>query len=294
MQNFHKYLPTGETEEAWGFYVTTVGFSKTAPHHAYPRAAEHPKDHSLSWNKGRILNGYYLVFISKGKGVLQTARTSPETLQEGSCFFLFPGVWHRYKPEAKTGWEEYWIGFKGNYPERLLKQSFFRREQPTILLTTPLSLLKLFQQVIDIVRKAEEGYNQVLSGLVLQMLGILRSNQLVGSSPDSVDRIVSRAKFLLQEAIDQPVKMESLVQELSVSYSTFRKRFKEQTGVSPNQYLLNLRLNKAKELLLSTHLSVYEIAGQTGFDSIHYFSKHFKQKHKLSPVAYRKRQRPAL
>ena len=81
--------------------------------------------------------------------------------------------------------------------------------------------------------------------------------------------------------------MEKLAKELPMGYSLFRKEFKRITGKSPNQYLLDLRLEKAKYLLVMTTLNISEIGYQTGFDSIFYFSKLFKKKYSCSPKKYR-------
>ena len=72
-----------------------------------------------------------------------------------------------------------------------------------------------------------------------------------------------------------------------MSYSKFRKAFKHSTKKSPNQYLLDLRLDKAKELLQFTTLTVDEISYKTGFNSIAYFSNYFKKRNGISPRAYR-------
>ncbi|MEO5892539.1 MAG: AraC family transcriptional regulator, partial [Ferruginibacter sp.] len=92
--SFFKYLNIGQVEERWGIYVTTVGYSKIEPNENYPKQ-EHPQSHQLTWNRGRILNDYYMVFISKGKGIFGSASTPPTGIDAGTCFFLFPGVWHR-------------------------------------------------------------------------------------------------------------------------------------------------------------------------------------------------------
>lgn len=290
MRNYHKYLSVTGVEEKWGFYVTTAGYSKINVNQSYPPNKEHPITHSFTWNKGRILNGYYLVFISRGQGIFESAQTSPVVVKEGTCFLLFPGTWHRYKPDAKCGWEEYWVGFNGYYPDTLMKTGIFNPRSPFIDIGLNESLLVLFQKLIETIQKAVAGYHQVIAGITLQMLGLIHTaliykeqNQYPG------DHIISKAKFVLQESLEAPLNLPKLARSLAVGYSKFRKDFKKATGLSPHQYHLNLRLNKAKELLDSTALSINEIAYQTGFDSAFYFSRFFKKKNGLSPTHYRAR-----
>ena len=78
-----------------------------------------------------------------------------------------------------------------------------------------------------------------------------------------------------------------LASALGIGYSTFRHRFKQQTGISPAQFQNSIRINRAQDLLSSTDLSVSEIAAQTGFDTVYYFSRHFKKSTGLTPKAYR-------
>lgn len=117
INNYFKHLNITELEEKWGLYVTTIGFSKIDPNQNYPNSEEHPQSHILTWNRGRILHDYYMIFISKGEGIFESASTPPSTVTAGTCFFLFPEIWHRYKPNLKSGWEEFWVGFNGFYPD---------------------------------------------------------------------------------------------------------------------------------------------------------------------------------
>lgn len=288
MNSYFKYLNTSTTEEKWGLYVTTVGYSKIEPNQKYPNSKEHPKSHSFDWNNGRILNGYYLVFISRGQGTFESAFTKSATITEGTCFFLYPGVWHRYKPDPKSGWEEYWVGFKGYYPDKLMNADFFKSSTPFIHVGLNRELLYLLQKILETVRTSSAGYHQVIAGITLQILGLLNAASIQDEyGNDPIGKLISKATFILQETFDTPVNIEELAKKLSMSYSTFRKAFKKNIGISPNQYLLDLRLKKAKDLLTATTLSIKEIADQTGFDSIYYFSKHFKKKNGISPKLFR-------
>jgi AraC-like DNA-binding protein len=287
MNAYFKYLNICSIEERWGLYVTTVGYSKIDPNKIYP-TEEHPQNHTLTWNKGRILNAYYMIFISKGEGIFESALTSPSTIKAGTCFFLYPGVWHRYKPNLKSGWEEYWIGFNGFYANQLMNEGFFNREDPCIEVGLNNDLLFLFMKLIEAARTAFTGYPQFIAGTTLQILGLVNAISLHQEyDNDPIGKLISKAKFLLTESLEKPVDMEKLAREIPMGYSSFRKAFKKITGESPNQYHLNLRLNRAKDLLATTALNINEIADQTGFDSIFYFSKLFKKKNGVSPKFYR-------
>jgi AraC-like DNA-binding protein len=288
MTKFFKYLNIGELEEKWGLYVTTVGCSLINPRQAYPNNAEHPQDHSFSWNKGRILDAYYLIFISKGNGIFESAKTEQKMITAGTCFFLYPGIWHRYKPNPNSGWEEYWIGFKGSYADELMSKGFFDPANPFINVGFHAGLLTLLQRLLETVNASSAGYHQMMAGITLQILGLV--NAVSKEQEDDLNptaKLISKAKYLMQESLEKPVEMDKLVRELPMGYSKFRKAFKQSTGESPNQYHLNLRLNRAKDLLTSTALNINEVAYQTGFDSVFYFSKLFKKKNGICPKHYR-------
>lgn len=288
MLNYRKYLNNNDFDRKWDFYINTVGSASVRANKDYPNNRAHPADHTLTWDKGRVLNGFYIVFVSRGEGLLETARTRAFHIKAGTCFFLFPRIWHRYKPDAQRGWEEYWVGFNGSYPASLVKNGIFCPENPVVEVGLNEELLALFHHLIRVVSSAEPGYQQMASGITLQMLGLI--NAAAKYRPAGVDnesRLISKAKFILQESIDNPVKLEEMVKELPMGYSKFRKLFKKVCGLSPNQYHLNLRLDKAKDLLTTTNLTVNEIADQTGFDSIFYFSRLFKKKNGLAPKLFR-------
>jgi AraC-like DNA-binding protein len=215
----------------------------------------------------------------------------PESeVEEGTCFFLFPQVWHRYKPDIKQGWEEYWVGFNGYYAQQLMAKGFFNTSTPFINIRLNKDILILFRRLIDTVRESLTGYPQQLAGITLQLLGLIHTVAVHKAfDNDPVGRLISKAQFLLHESLENHVDMEELARQLPMGYSSFRKAFRKITGESPNQYHINIRLNRAKDLLASTALNINEVAEQTGFDSVFYFSKLFKIKNGLSPNAFRKR-----
>jgi transcriptional regulator GlxA family with amidase domain len=93
----------------------------------------------------------------------------------------------------------------------------------------------------------------------------------------------------MQAEIEGSLNMQALARELNVSYSSFRHTFQQHTGSSPHQYLLELRLVRARNLLAQTGLSVKEVAKQAGFDDEHYFCRFFKMKTGSTPGQWRSR-----
>lgn len=288
MNNYSKYLPFGPLEINWGIYVTTAGYTKIDIHQPYPVNTLHPDSHKFNWDSGRILEGYYLVFIPKGQGVFESAQTTSCTIQEGTCFLLFPGVWHRYRPDIESGWEEYWVGFKGAYPNQLMKN--FDARSPFIQTGHNHHLLRLFQLLLEQVQQAAPGYHQIITGITLQILGLAKAASLYQNlNADHTHQLVEETRFLLREAIQNPDNIENILKRLPAGYSKIRRDFKRITGQSPKQYLLNLKLDKAKELLTDTNLTISEVSYQVGFGSLFYFSKAFKTKNGVSPRFYREK-----
>ena len=88
----------------------------------------------------------------------------------------------------------------------------------------------------------------------------------------------------------EKISLDTLSEKFFVSKTTIIYNFKKYVNASPIDFLVNLRITKAKEKLLSTNLSIKEISEACGFSSPNYFGLIFKQKEGLSPAFYRKHQ----
>ena len=100
---------------------------------------------------------------------------------------------------------------------------------------------------------------------------------------------ISKAKVFIRENLLKGIGPEEVADSLHMSYSWFRKLFKEYTGLSPAHYIQELKIQQAKDLLATTQRSTKEIAYYLTFDDIPYFTKVFKKYTGYTPQSYRKK-----
>ena len=99
--------------------------------------------------------------------------------------------------------------------------------------------------------------------------------------------IIEMAKCYLHDHWNKEVDMRELAESLNISYRHFRRLFKSSTGVPPQQYILNLKINQAKKLLEGP-FTIKNIAYKVGFSDPYHFSHLFKQKTGMAPSKWRK------
>jgi AraC-like DNA-binding protein len=285
---FYRYFPKSPRDRKWGLYVTTAGETRIGPNEERYPPLGHPRGYDFNWRHGRVLREYTLVCISRGRGWFETRRQPRRGIEAGTVLLLFPGVWHRYRPDRKTGWDEHWVGFDGDIPRRWMKHGFFSPGNPILKPGHEELLLTLFTRIVGAIKTNQPALQQVMAGTVCEMMGLLYSAQQGGltrqqESMDAVQHTIER----MQTDLAVPVDLPQVAQDLGVSYSWLRRTFAEHTGLAPHQYWLELRLVRARNLLSQTLLTVKEAARQVGFEDEHYFCRLFRKKTGFTPGQWR-------
>lgn len=283
------YLRINPNDEDWGIVVTTVGYQFISPKSQYP-LSKHPDQYNFKPQHGRTLNEYQLVYITKGSGYFSSQSCEKEHIHAGTMILLFPGEWHSYYPDPETGWDEYWIGFKGLHIDRRVEKQFFTKTNPLYKIGISATIINLYEDVLRLAANEKTGHQQMASSILLHILGSVyyKDKNNAFSDPYIVGKI-NEAQILMKEQTDNPIVPEEIAARLGLGYSWFRRMFKEYTGVSPNQYLLQQKLLRAKELLTTTQLNVSEIAYQLKFDNTGQFSTFFKKREGVTPSEFRER-----
>ncbi|MDE6794405.1 MAG: AraC family transcriptional regulator [Muribaculaceae bacterium] len=283
-----RYIFSNERDEQWGLTVTTVGFEKIEPGEPYP-SNRHLEHYLFSPEEGRVLQEYQLVYVSKGTGTFKSATLETVKLSAGSLFILFPGEWHTYTPDPDTGWDHYWIGFKGTDIDTKVARGFFTKDNPVINIGYNAELIDLFNRALDVADKKNLQFQQVLAGLVNHMLSLFyaKSHEKETKQPNKVEDSINLACRLMHEGIESTLSVIEVANRVGLGYSTFRKQFKNQIGVSPFSYFQDLKIERAKHLLSQTPMSIKEIAYKLNFKSADYFSAQFKKITGYKPSNFR-------
>jgi len=279
------YLPVTAQDHAWGIRVRSVGVSHIAAGQPYP-PVHHPGAYRLDWTQGRTLEEFQLIYISEGEGLLETKFTT-EKVVAGELFLLRPHVWHRYRPAQSVGWTEHWVGFDGPWAKRTVLTAFAKHSTPKFRVPDERALAASFHALQSNTDSGLPGLQPVLAGHTLAILGwLFAANQPAKRGGESLKDLQVAMEALTGANADR-IHLPALAKSLNMSYSRFRRDFRQRFGVSPHQFRLHCKLTEARHLLRSTYLSVKEIGVRAGFASEQYFCRIFKEHVGCAPGAFR-------
>ncbi|MBO7359642.1 MAG: helix-turn-helix transcriptional regulator [Clostridia bacterium] len=187
---------------------------------------------------------------------------------------------HTYYTE--TAAETVWMHFDGGESRKWFEEITNAKGQ-----SFPLgeAAVRTMRQAVDYVRGDRDEYE--FSSLIYAFLcRTAVQNSSVGSHEKQ--EAVRKAEEYIRANFDQPLTVEDIASQTHFSAPYFNKLFHSVNGSSPYDYLLKIRLEKAKELLLQTELPVHEVAEQTGFNSTSNFLCFFKKHIGFSALKFRK------
>ncbi|HTV41029.1 MAG TPA: AraC family transcriptional regulator [Candidatus Sulfotelmatobacter sp.] len=288
-KTWFRYMPISLGVKSSGAYVKNVGFAVIPPNIAYsPYNDVHPPGYRDPWTPGRVFPSYAFVYITRGAGEFDSKPSGTLPIRAGDLFVLFPHILNRYRPLREVGWDEYWLEFDGDHIRHLMLRGEFSPERPVHHIGLHDDILDLFLKSIEVLRNEPPEYELILGTFATQaiarLLSVLKQKNQEGRA---IPEIIREAKRWL---ICEPARenLDHLALRLNMSYMSFRRLFKAETGFSPRQFALEARLRKAADLLDRTDMPVHQIAEQCGMESVYYFSRLFKKKTGLTPSAYRR------
>jgi len=263
------YPPIRERDVRDGCYLTSMGHSVHPAGVPYPLPG-HPAQYDFDARRGRILPDFALVLISRGEGIFENEREPEQAVQPGDFFCLTPGQWHRYEPDRKTGWEEYWVCFNGDYPHRLQNN----RELPSFPRLIRLRKSELLQRRLkQILEVLDSSSMSTTLGMGLRSLALFTEIGSLAGPPKRASEtadtpsLCQEAMARIGENLHRSVDLDAIAAQLGVTRRTLERHFRREAGISPGDYIIRSRVERARGLIESTDMPIKSITYACGFRS---------------------------
>lgn len=229
--------------------------------------------------------GYYtLQFMSAGEVDLQVGPR--HYALSGRWFWsAYPGPRISFHASGSSRtWRHRYVAFRGQRVQRWIDAGLFPiwPQQPLGIAEPGARFDRLLASFAGNDRLAAARGAHILEGLLLD-LAEARSHE--NARPDWLDAAISRLEDATESGTPDYAR---LCQDLGLSESTLRRQFRQAMGLSPHEYLIQVRVARAKELLAGTGLPLKAIARRLGYSDVYYFSRQFRQLTGLPPAGYQR------
>jgi AraC-like DNA-binding protein len=285
-KTFLHYLPYSEEDERFGMVCTTAGKYEIPPYTAYPpRKNEHPAVFRTV-AEGRVLQEFQIVYITKGKGIFQLEEKT-SIVQSGDLLLILPGIKHAYKPDYETGWHEHWVGFNGDHFRQLMEKGILSKERAFFHPGLSDTLIPTFNNIIEEISAQKPLFQLKACAGIFSILAEVLSFERRKEQPNYYQKLTDWTKSLMEKNVLGTIDVPSIAGQIGISTSRLNDVFKKYTGMTPYQYFIQIKINKAESLLEDEDVSVQYAAAKLGFDDPYYFSRLFKNKTGVSPSKWR-------
>lgn len=247
------------------------------------------EDCEPGWTFGPYVRENYVIHVvTGGRGRYKTANGEYE-LSGGSMFVIYPGEETVYSADDADPWSYMWIGFNGREAENVIREIGFLRESPVILINETEGIKAALERILE-ARQFTLAAAMKRSAAFYDILALMMEQ----SSNDSIfrddpeDRYVSRAVEIISVSYAERVRIAEVADKLGINRSYLSSIFKRKMRMSPQEFLINLRLEKAAQMLRETKEPIGAIAAAVGYTDALAFSKAFKQKYDETPSDFRR------
>ncbi len=224
----------------------------------------------------RIIDHILIILVNDGNAYLHSKNTP---LKKHDLFVMFPNERVHYKSNGL--WSIQCVGVYGKSVMELLEKIGITPENPVthVYLYRELeAILKIMYETAD--ETSLPGKLNSMS-LLYEFFSVLLKNANYSPKPDIVESAIRIMKY----NYNQNISVATVADSLHLNTAYFSRVFSEKTGISPKQYILNLKIQRAKELLIAD-VPISEVAESIGFSDPCYFSRIFHQKTGLTPSQF--------
>lgn len=242
-----------------------------------------------SYSFGPETRDHFIIhYILDGKGEF-TVNNNTYKLGKKDGFLIRPGEETYYKADDKDPWIYMWIGFNGIKAETYLKYANLDENNHIFKYEKDSSLKKCILEILSL--NIMNNSNRLkIDGLLYLFIGNLIENNKYMDKENSntqVDEYINISIDFINNNYSNNIKVTDIANYVGLNRSYFSNLFTKKIGISPQEYLLSLKMEKACNLLTNLQLSIGDVARQVGYEDQLTFSKIFKKSKGVSPKLYR-------
>ena len=244
-----------------------------------------------SW--GPALRDHYIIhYVLGGRGIFRVNGITYH-LEENDGFLIMPNTIVYYEADEGHPWSYGWVGFHGMKVENYLSSAGLSAKNPIFRYNRDRTLHDCLIRMIQ-TKGFSTGRETMLLGLLYQFLSYLIE---ASCNIPHIKENISRKESYIKKAINfvamnysRKISIAETAAYVGLDRSYLYSIFREMLNMSPSEYLINYRIEKACFLIANPDLSIGEISRSVGYEDSLLFSKVFKNIKGVSPRAYRKQQ----
>lgn len=233
---------------------------------------------------------YLLHCILTGKGTY-TANGKTWQLGKNQTFLICPEETTYYEADHDDPWTYLWVAFNGVKARQYLEYANLNKDNLIGEYSEPEKLLTYVRNMLDASKLTytnelrREGYLFLFLSALMEAQGKTRSNV----HDYSFQIYVEHALEFIEHQYQTDIKVSDIADYIGINRSYLTACFQKSIGMSPQQYLIRYRMEKARDLLKTTDLSINAIASEVGYADALAFSRSFRQMYDSSPKDFRRK-----
>lgn len=236
----------------------------------------------------RTLDHHVAVVISAGSGWFRSADGRRTTVSAPAVLWLTPGTPHHYGPDQHHGWDESFVAFTGPATATYTELGYIEPDRPVVPLSDATGARAAVARIARAARRGNPLLEVETGAAVHELLVVLRRAR---ADTDAEGDPVLQA--LTRDAC-RPLTVAEHAARHGMTPAELRTVVRRAVGRGPKDYLLGIRLGRAKELLAATELPVAAVARRVGYHDPAYFSRLFTRRVGMAPVRFREQQARAV
>lgn len=228
-----------------------------------------------------IRNNYIIHYVYSGYGRFKTEQDQYH-LQKGQLFLICPDQLTYYSADPQQPWLYRWIEFNGSLVPALLKSAGLTSSSPILTDTenTPAG-----NALMDMIQNDTLCFERLMEKLWAFIFALTKG--VKNLSLNQAEEYIRKAESFIKANLHKKITVSNVAAHIGIDRCYLSRLFQEYKKISPQQFIISLKLNAAIQYLKNTNITISEAAQSVGYPDAHVFTKAFKNQFKITPTQWR-------